>query len=229
MTSTERPRVLLACRYPLYRLGLRSALEAAGMDVVAEVGTGPGAIEQVTVLRPDVAVVDSHVRGTPLGELFRALRDEAPGTRLLVLLGVTDQHVFAGSPPVDGYLMRECTAEELVQSIRAVLAGRPVPMPDLGALALAAYESARTEEAAPEEATARARAQVAALSPREREVLRLLARGLRNRDIAAELYISEYTVKNHVRSILDKLVLGSRVEAATYALRHGVGDPEPTG
>lgn len=217
-----RPRVLLACRYPLYRLGIRAALDGAGLTVVGEASTSPETVSGAREHQPDVIVVDSHLRGMQTAQLFSALLEEAPHARTVVLASVTDEHVFAGvEAKVAGYLLRECTAEQLVASIEAAHEGRPVVAADLGPLSVAAYETVRRE------GTSEQMRRIRALTPREREVLRLLAQGLRNREIAVELYIAENTVKNHVRNILDKLVLGSRVEAAMYALRHDTGQLDP--
>ena len=167
----EPIRVLLVCRYPLYRLGLRAALGGAdAFDEVVDAATGAEALAVAPELEPHVVVVDSNVVGMLLADLLSRL-----------------QH---------------------------------------GPLLLAAYDSMKLTMVSHGEPV-REPVQQRELTAREREVLALLALGRRNRDIAQELFIAENTVKNHVRNILDKLVLTSRVEAATYALRHGVTAERP--
>ncbi len=225
---TEPIRVLLVCRYPLYRLGLRAALGGAdAFDEVVDAATGAEALAVAPGLEPHVVVVDSNVVGMLLADLLLRLQHACPSARVLVLVSVTDEHVFGeGVPPAAGYLLRECTGEELLAAVCAVHAGEPVAAEDLGPLLLAAYDSMKLTMVSHGEPV-REPVQQRELTAREREVLALLALGRRNRDIAQELFIAENTVKNHVRNILDKLVLTSRVEAATYALRHGVTGERP--
>lgn len=173
MTSSPAARVLLACSDPIYRLGMRSALERAGAVVVAEAETLADGVRCVGETMPDV-VVAAHLGGMTQGSLVDALRREGVETAVLLV--------------PDG-----CSPEQLVGLVSG-----------------------------PRRRGRRGRSRERSLTARERQVLVLLAQGRRNREIADELFIAENTVKNHVRSILDKLVVGSRVEAATYALRHGV-------
>ena len=116
----EPIRVLLVCRYPLYRLGLRAALGGAdAFDEVVDAATGAEALAVAPGLEPHVVVVDSNVVGMLLADLLLRLQQACPSARVLVLVSVTDEHVFGeGVPPAAGYLLRECTGEELLAAGR---------------------------------------------------------------------------------------------------------------
>lgn len=198
-----RPRVVLVCREPIFRLGLRSIVEAAGMTVAGEAADASEAIRLTLDLVPDVLVGATHLRGTAetfLDELCRS----APHVRSVVLAGPGDGDPVPRAAPVV-HLRRDSSPEEVREAVWAVHRheGSAVPVQ-------ASADTAETH--------------TRLLTARERQVLQLVALGRRNRDIGQELGIAENTVKNHVRSILDKLVLDSRVEAATFALRHGLDE-----
>lgn len=216
-------RVLVADRAPIFRRGLIEALTGvAGIAVVGEVGDASSAcsavLHQSTAGDPvDVVLVDLQLPAQGGAAACRSLRDCEPAPHVLVLAdgaedpGLADA-VRAGAR---GYLSRSCSVEELREAILAVSAGESLLSPALVSQLLDELVSlsARRE---------RQSAGAIALSHREREVLSLVAEGLNNRSIAERLYISENTVKNHVRNIHEKLGVHSRIEAVIRAVREGV-------
>jgi DNA-binding NarL/FixJ family response regulator len=210
-------RVLLVDDHALFREGLRSLLEEYGVQIVGEAATGEGATRQVADLLPDVVVMDLNMPGMGGVEATRRLTTLAPVTRVLVLTVSAEQDdmvdaVMAGAC---GYLLKDASAEEIVRGIAAAAAGESLISPRIAAKLLARLR----EEEAPPKAEADVRAE---LSEREREVLRLVAAGLSNEEIAAQLVISPKTVKKHVANLLTKLQLENRVQAAGYAIRTGI-------
>ena len=209
-----RIRVLLADDHALVRQGIRELLDAqADFEVVGEAATGREAVAEAVRLRPDVALLDIHMPGGDglwaTGEITR----EVPETHVVILTVSTEDGHLKESlrRGAAGYLLKSSPAEALYDAIRDVCRGeRPVPGSMAGRVLAALGLGA--EPAGP--------ARTAGLSTREEEVLRLLSRGATNKEIAAALDISENTVKAHLKSILRKLGVGNRVEAAGWALRH---------
>lgn len=212
-------RVLLVDDYEIYRRGLRMILELEEDIVVAgECGTAAAAIEQAVELGPDVVVLDIYLPDGSGLTVCRWLSERLPETQVLMLTASDDESdlVEAVKAGAIGYLLKDIAPDRLPDSVRAAAAGHAQLAPALASTLLSEFSSmvrgapSRDVEALDE------------LSDREREVLVLVARGWSNRKIAGELFIAENTVKNHVRSILDKLQLRSRTEAATYAVRGGL-------
>lgn len=199
-------RVLIADDHPVVREGLRALVEAEDdMEVVGEAGEGRETVEQALALRPHVVLLDLRMPRGDGVEVLHELRRQAPEVRSVVLT------TFAGDEDVvrsfragaKAYLLKDASQEEILGCIRAVRLGRSW-MSTVAVEGLAARMSA--EE----------------LTPRERDVLRLVVRGRGNRDIAATLGVAEGTVKAHVNRILGKLQVSSRTEAVTEALRRGL-------
>lgn len=207
--ALNRPRVVLADDHPIWRDGVRADL-ADHFDVVGEAGSAKEAIEAIGSLQPDLAVCDLHM---PDGGGLAVVRACAPQTRI-VMLTVSEQEkdlldaVAAGAV---GYLVKSTPGPELVASLRRAVAGEPVFSPALASLVLGEFRR-----------LSKASAPTEPLSPREREVLQLVARGHSYREIGAELYIAEKTVENHVRNILGKLHLNRRHELIRFAVEHGI-------
>jgi DNA-binding NarL/FixJ family response regulator len=206
-------RVLLADDHAVVRKGLRMVL---GMDpdleVVGEAEDGEQAVAMAERLRPDLVVMDllmPHMNGVAA---TAAIRQALPATHVLALTSALEDEtvVAAVRAGAIGYLLKDARADELCQAVKAAAAGQ-------AQLAPAAAQRLMREVRAPEAPEA-----AVALSQRELDVLRLLAAGLANKEIAGELSIGEQTVKTHVSSILGKLGLQSRTQAALYAQQHGL-------
>jgi two-component system NarL family response regulator len=212
--------VLLADPHALFRRGVRMVLdEQADIEVVAECGDGIDAVDRITELSPDLVLIDVRMPGISGIEATRRARSAVPNVKVAILtVSEDDEDLFAAvRAGATGYLLKEVSTEELPNAVRAVARGQSLISPSMASRLLAEFKalSRRVEEQ---------RGTAPRLSDRELEVLRLVARGLSNKDIAAELVIAENTVKNHVRNILEKLQLRSRMEAAMYAVREKLVD-----
>ncbi len=205
--------IVIADDHAVVREGLRAFLGLQeDLEVVAEASDGAEAADAVERLRPDVALVDLVMPGVDgLGAIER-IRERAPETRVVVLTSYTDDaRLFAAlEAGAAGYLLKDVQPAELTQAIRTVAGGGALLDPGVTARLLRRMaESGR-------------RPDHAGLTPRELDVLRLLGHGLSNRQIAAELVLSEKTVKTHVSSILHKLHVDDRTQAALYAVHAGL-------
>lgn len=203
--------VVLADDHPLFRAGVRSLLDAAeGIEVVAEASGGAEALEHVREHAPDVLLLDMEMPGMTGVEVARRLRATGSEVRILVLSAYDDDEYVAEllANGASGYLIKDETPERIVAAVRGAARGRD------GLLSKeVAQRKRRRREAEPDGQP---------LSPREREVLCLIANGLDNTTIAARLFISESTVKNHVTSIFAKLGVRARAEAVAWAWRSGL-------
>jgi DNA-binding NarL/FixJ family response regulator len=207
-------RVLLADDHPALRVGLRMLLEQApDVTVVGEVGDGREALAQMEKLAPDVAVLDCRLPGMTGAEVAREARRRGLPVRVLALSAYSDDADVQGmlEAGAAGYLLKEEAPGVILAAVRATAQGQ-------------GWFSA--EVAAKVAAWARGEPPMADLTERERDVMRLLARGWDNQRIAGELFISERTVRFHLRNIYDKIGVNSRIEAAVWAVRHGLGDDE---
>jgi two-component system, NarL family, response regulator LiaR len=203
-------RVLIADDHAVVRQGLRTFLDLQeDIEVVGEAADGEEALNAAARLTPDVVLVDLVMPKVEGIEVIRQLGEHAPAARALVLTSFIDDDrllpvLRAGAA---GYLLKDVQPQELVEAIRTVHAGGAVLHPKVAARLL--------EEVAADP-----------LTPREREVLGLIGRGMANKVIARELSLSEKTVKAHVSSILAKLGVNDRTQAALYAVREGLLRPE---
>jgi DNA-binding NarL/FixJ family response regulator len=219
--QTARPadtlRVLLVDDHDLFRTGLRNLLEEQTVQVVGEAADGAQAIRMVRELAPDVVVMDLNMPGMSGVEATRQVTTLAPLTRVVVLT-ISDQDddvmnaILAGAC---GYLMKDSSIQDLMQGIRAAAVGESLISPHIAAKVLQRLRATGTNEA--DAALIRAE-----LSDREMEVLKLIANGKDNAQIAADLHISPKTVKNHISNILMKLQIDNRIQAAVYAVRSGI-------
>jgi two-component system, NarL family, response regulator LiaR len=215
-SAESRIRVLIADDHAIVRKGIRALLsEAGGFEVVAEVGDGREAVLRAEETHPDVILMDLLMPGMDGIEATRQITGRRPGARVLVLTSfVADSKVFpAIKAGASGYLLKDSTPEELVRAIRQVHRGEPSLHPTIARKLLQEVAHPAELQPAPE-----------ALTAREMEVLRLIAQGLSNQDIADRLVVSEPTVRAHVSRILGKLHLASRTQAALYAVREGLTD-----
>lgn len=209
-------RVLVVDDHELFREGVIYILSRAGdIEIAGEAEDGRRAVEQCRVTHPDVVLMDINMPGMGGLAATRAIKTEMPDVKVLILT-VTDaeQALFeAVKAGAAGYVLKSASPREVIDSVRRVSRGEPVVPGNLAMQIIS--EFSRPAPAHPE------RTPVDALTERELEVLRMLATGATNRDIARKLYISENTVRNHVRNILEKLHLSNRVQAAAYAIREG--------
>jgi DNA-binding NarL/FixJ family response regulator len=213
-------RVLLADPHALFRRGVRMVLdEEADIEVVAECADGLEAVDRISELVPDLVLIDVRMPGLSGIEATRRARSLVPNVKFAILtVSEDDEDLFAAvRAGATGYLLKEVSIEELPDAVRRVARGQSLISPSMATRLLTEFNalSRRVEEQ---------RGTAPRLSDRELEVLRLVARGLSNKDIASELVIAENTVKNHVRNILEKLQLRSRMEAAMYAVREKLVD-----
>jgi DNA-binding NarL/FixJ family response regulator len=208
-------RVVIADDHELYRRGMSVVVELDGTArIVGEASNGDEAVEVCSRLRPDIVLMDVRMPGVGGIDACRRIRVAAPDTRILMLTMSDDESdlfeaIKAGA---SGYLLKDLPGEEVSDAIRRVYDGQAIIPPGMAATLLQEFSRLSRQSVPGVSEDTR-------LTEREVEVLRLVARGLANREIADELVISENTVKNHVRNILEKLHLHSRVEAAVYAHR----------
>ncbi len=215
----ETIRVLIVDDHAVVRSGLRKVLEAAdGFEVVGEAGDMRNAVFEARAQKPDVILMDVVMPGASGIEATPAVLQEAPGAKVVVLSMQDDpryvREAFAAG--ASGYVLKEAADTELVQAIREVADGGRYVHPALGARMITA------------EAEERRRAEEDPLSEREREVLRLLALGHTNQEIAKMLYISVRTAETHRAHIMQKLRLTTRAELVRYALDQGLLEPNET-
>jgi DNA-binding NarL/FixJ family response regulator len=214
--NPEFLRVMLVDDHDLFRTGLRNLLEEQGVHIVAEAPDGNQALQLVRELAPDVVVMDLNMPGMNGIEATREITRLAPLTRVLVLT-ISDQDgdvmdaILAGAC---GYLMKDSSIQDLMQGIRAASVGESLISPHIASKVLQRIRAASVDAGG---AVARPE-----LSERETEVLRLIANGKDNAEIASELHISPKTVKNHISNILMKLQIDNRIQAAVYAVRSGL-------
>ncbi|MBV2235572.1 MAG: response regulator transcription factor [Sterolibacterium sp.] len=216
MSETSRIRILLIDDHTLFRSGIKALLQRQpGFEVVGEAGNALEGIKRAKTLQPDVVLLDLHMPGMTGREAVSLVIDEAPTARVLMLTVSEDvddllQALRAGA---HGYLLKNIETDFLVRAIHSTLDGDSVMSPQMTSKLM------KTVSAPP---SAPAAADKDKLSPREREILGFLARGASNKEIARSLELAESTVKIHVQNILKKLNLLSRVQAAVYAVEHGL-------
>jgi DNA-binding NarL/FixJ family response regulator len=202
--------------HDLFRRGLRELLEEQGIRVIGEAASGADAIALAIRSRPDVVVMDLNLPRQSGVEATRDLVAAAPEMRVLMLTVASDERnvldaLIAGAC---GYLLKDATIEEIAGGVRAAAAGQSFVSPRVGHHVLARLRGqAGTDDR---------RSEQTPLSERELEILRLVAAGCDNDEIAGRLFLSPRTVKNHVSSILAKLQMDNRVQAAVYAVRKGI-------
>ena len=217
-------RVLLADDQALLRMGFRMILEAqADIEVVGEASDGAAAISMTRALRPDVVLMDVRMPGMDGIQATDAVRSAFPETRVLILTTYDlDEYVFAGlKAGASGFLLKDAPPEELLTAIRTVAEGEAVLAPTATRRLIDQFVPML-----PDPAQRNDRQElVARLTDRERAVFTLIATGKSNREIAAELHLSEGTVKVHVGRILAKLELRDRVQAVVLAYESGIITP----
>ncbi len=215
-------RVLICDDQEVVREGLQVMLRGASeIKVVGTAADGAAAVARLDATRPDVVLMDLRMPGVNGIQATREIRQRRPGARVLVLTTYdADEWVFdAIRSGAAGYVLKDTPAEDLIAAIRAVAAGKTPVDPKVAGRLFAQIARTAPVDAAP----------LAELSPRERDVLALLARGLSNADIAATVHLSEGTVRNYVSTILSKLGVADRTQAAILGIRAGLLGDEADG
>jgi DNA-binding NarL/FixJ family response regulator len=213
-------RILLVDDQRLMREGMRTLLSLEpDFEVVGEAGNGAEGIQMALSLRPDVVLMDIRMPGVSGVAATREIRRALPEAKVLILTTFDDDELVMEAllEGASGYLTKDLPAEEIAAAIRKVRSGGVVMPPPIAAKVVAEL-SRRTAPPPPEPD----RKALAELTDRELEVLRLLGKGCSNREIAEALYITEGTAKNHVSSIIEKLGLRDRTQAALWAVRNGL-------
>jgi DNA-binding NarL/FixJ family response regulator len=214
---SEPIRVMVVDDHPMWRTGVARDLAEAGYEVVATTGEGRQAVRIAGATRPDVVVLDLQLPDVSGVEVIHGLRAELPGIKVLMLSASGEQQsvLDAVKAGATGYLVKSAAPAEFLAAVARTAAGEAVFTPGLAGLVLGEY---RRLAAAPEPADAGA----PALTERETEVLRLVAKGLSYKQIAERLGVSHRTVQNHVQNTLGKLQLHNRVELTRYAIEQGL-------
>ena len=215
--SVDPLRILVADDHPLFRSGLRALLGAVSETiVVGEATTGEEAVVLAAELQPDLIVMDLHMPGVSGIEATRRVLDRSPDVGVLVVTMFEDDHsVFAAMRAgAKGYMLKDADEEDILHAIRAVGKGEAIFSPAVARRVMDFFTGARRTvpvRSFPE------------LTDREREVLDLIAQGLRNPEIAAHLYLSPKTVRNHISNIFAKLQVADRAQAIVRAREAGLG------
>jgi two-component system NarL family response regulator len=204
--SEPRLRVLVVDDHPLMRIGLRARIDAEpDMEVVAEAGDGPAAIAAYTAHKPDITLLDLRLPGMDGPQIITVIRQADPGAKIIILTTYdADEDVYrAVQAGARGYLLKGTFAEGILEAIRNVHAGRRLIAPEV---------AARLAD----------RVSSPSLTSREVAVLELVAKGMSNKEIGAALFVSETTIKYHLKNIYAKLGASDRTEAALVATQRGI-------
>lgn len=207
-------RVLVVDDHPMWRNGVRADLESSGKaEVVGEAADGGEAIEVARDVMPDVILMDLQLPQVSGVDATRAIIEESPHTKILVLSASAEETdvLEAVKAGASGYLLKSSSSEEVLDAIMRVRAGEPVFTASLAGLVLSEFRRIATSDPAEPE-----------LTPRENDVLKLVAKGYTYKEIGERLFISTKTVQNHVQNILTKLQLKKRYELMRYAIQKGL-------
>ncbi len=213
-------KVLLADDHALFRAGLRNLLTARGVDVVGMASDGLEALEQARALHPDVVLMDIQMPRCDGLKATCLLKTEMPDTKIVILtMSAHDEDLFeAIKSGASGYLLKSLDADQFFELLSGVAQGEPAITPDLAARILNefAHPTPKAEAITAEEDD------LDRLTARQAEVLQLVVQGLTYREIASSLFITERTVKYHMREILQKLHLQNKSQVIAYAVRTGL-------
>jgi DNA-binding NarL/FixJ family response regulator len=215
--GTEPIRVVVVDDHALFRRGLQMVLGAEDdIEVVGEASDGTEALKVAAETTPDIVLMDVRMPRRGGIDATMAIKDAVPSAKI-IMLTISDEEgdlfdaIKAGAM---GYLLKEISIEEVASAVRAVFTGQSLISPSMASKLLNEFATMVRKDDDRQQQVPTPR-----LTDREMEVLKLVAKGMNNRDIAKKLFISENTVKNHIRNILEKLQLHSRMEAVVYAVR----------
>ncbi|GAB11424.1 putative NarL family two-component response regulator [Gordonia araii NBRC 100433] len=212
-------RVMVVDDHPMWRDGIERDLTDEGFEVVATADSVGSAVRRAGAVRPDVVLMDMQLPDGNGAEATAQVLAVSPSSHVLVLSASDerDDVLEAVKAGATGYLVKSASRDEMIAGVRATADGQAVFTPGLAGLVLGEFRRMSAGGEDPEKP---------ALSPRETEVLRYVAKGMTAKQIAAKLFLSHRTVENHVQSSLRKLQLANRVELARYAIEHGLDEPE---
>lgn len=223
---TKSPiRILVVDDHTLFRRGLIALLgHNPRLCILGDAADAAQAQQKAQELQPDLILLDNHLPGINGVEALSALLCAAPNTRILMLTGSEDENDLADAlrGGASGYLLKTAEGEALSDAIESVMLGTNVIAPEMMTKLVTAYRGATLTTSVAAEPIAEIAPSIASLSPRELDILRGIAGGASNKEIARERGISDATVKIHVQHILRKLDIPSRVHAAIYAIEHGL-------
>lgn len=229
---TGAVRIVVVDDHTLFRRGLVALLSREpGLQIVGDAADAGEALRRAQELQPDLILLDNHLPGVNGVDVLPALREAAPSARVVMLTVSEDENDLAAAlqAGASGYLLKTIEGDALAQAIQRVMRGESIVAPEMTGKLIAAYRGASASAAASAAQPSQpAAAEVPAsplsqLSPRELEILRGIACGASNKEIARDLGIAEATVKIHVQHVLRKLDVASRVSAAVIAAEHGLG------
>ncbi|MDH4283796.1 MAG: response regulator transcription factor [Gallionellaceae bacterium] len=212
-------RILIVDDHTLFRNGIKLVLQRhEGFEVVGEAGDGLEGVKRAKQLKPDVVLLDLHMAGTGGLEALRVLVEDVPESQVIMLTVSEDADDLLETlrSGARGYLLKNIDTDFLLESIRRAAQGESVMSPQI------AHKLADSLRIPQKDAVAVPDISPDKLSPREREIIVMLARGASNKEIAKTLDLSESTIKIHVQGILRKLNIAKRVQAAVYAVEHGL-------
>ncbi len=215
-TALEKARVMLVDDHALFRSGLAALLSSqVDMEVVGQADNGQDAVRLAEEVMPDLILMDIHMAGGDGLEATRRIKDQMPYVKIVMLTASDENDLLfeAVKAGAQGYLLKHLDPDTFLVEISAQLRGEASISGDVAMKIIRAFSNHDVERHETQ------------LTARELEVLKLVGEGCSNRDIAGRLYISENTVKNHLRNILQKLHFDNRVQAAAYAIRRGLVDP----
>jgi two-component system, NarL family, response regulator DevR len=213
-------RVVLADDHEVVRQGLKALIEAeVDIEVVGEASDGPQALQVARSYKPDVVVMDVRMPGGGGVEACRAIRDEVPDTQVIMLTSFSDDEALFNSimAGAAGFVLKQIRGNDLVDAIRTVGRGESLLDPGVTERVLDRLRKAKFDEKDPK---------LARLSPQEERILDLIGEGLTNREIGERIHLSDKTVKNYVSTILQKLEVARRAEAASYVARVRADHPQ---
>ena len=213
-------KVMLVDDHEVVRQGLRALLEAEDdIEVVAEADSGPSAVSLASAHQPDVVVMDVRMPGGSGVEACRAIRDERPDAQVIMLTSFSDDEALFNSimAGAAGFVLKQIRGRDLTDAIRTVGGGKSLLDPDVTQRVLERLRKAKFDEKD---------AKLARLSPQEERILDMIGEGLTNREIAERIHLSDKTVKNYVSTILQKLEVARRAEAASYITRIKTAQPD---
>ncbi len=216
---TDKLKVMLVDDHEVVRQGLRALLEAEeDIEVVAEAGNGPIAVSQASAHQPHVVVMDIRMPEGSGVEACRDIRDQNPNIQVIMLTSFSDDEALFNSimAGAAGFVLKQIRGRDLVEAIRTVGSGKSLLDPDVTKRVLERLRKAKIDDKDPK---------LSRLSPQEERILDLVGEGMTNREIAERIHLSDKTVKNYVSTILQKLEVSRRVEAASYVARVKASHP----